>query len=107
VITCATLITLATSALTRCNLNLLLLFTTHTDHKHLFNKKNMLTTNAPYGCQTFKDLLTMLQSMTPEQLDFTPTVYDPDSDEYHSVTTLLTASDTNQILDEDHPYLTF
>lgn len=49
----------------------------------------------------------MLQSMTPEQLDSTPTVYDSDSDEYIPVTTLLTASDSHQVLDEDHPYLTF
>jgi hypothetical protein len=65
----------------------------------------MITTNAPYGCQTYKDLLVMLQSMTPEQLDSTPTVYDSDSDEYYPMTTLLTASDTHQVLDEDHPYL--
>ena len=70
-------------------------------------RKNMLTTNAPYACQTFKDLLIMLQAMTPEQLDFTLTVYDPDSDEYYKVSTLLTASDSHQILDEGHPYLTF
>ena len=66
-----------------------------------------LTTDAPYGCQTYKDLLVSLLSMTPEQLDCTPTIYDPDSDEYYPVTTLLTASESNQVLDEDHPYLSF
>jgi len=45
--------------------------------------------------------------MTPEQLNCTPTIYDPDSDEYYPVTTLLTASESNQVLDEDHPYLSF
>jgi hypothetical protein len=49
----------------------------------------------------------MLQSMTAEQLDCTPTVYDPDADEYYPITTLLTASDTNDVLDSDHPYLSF
>ena len=49
----------------------------------------------------------MLQAMSEEQLDSTPTVYDPDSDEYYPMTTLLTASDSHQVLDEDHPYLTF
>ena len=66
-----------------------------------------LTVNAPYGCQTYQDLLVLLTSMTPEQLDCTPTIYDPDSDEYYPVTTLLTASASNQVLDEDHPYLSF
>jgi len=66
-----------------------------------------MTPNAPYGCQTYKDLLTMLQSMTAEQLDCTPTVYDPDADEYYPITTLLTAADTNDVLDFDHPYLSF
>ena len=67
----------------------------------------MLTTNAPYGCQTYKDLLILLQSMTPEQLDCTPTVYDADNDEYYPFSTFLTASDTNSVLDEDHPYFSF
>jgi len=49
----------------------------------------------------------MLQAMSEDQLDSTPTVYDSDSDEYYPMTTLLTASDTHQVLDEDHPYLTF
>ena len=66
-----------------------------------------MTPNAPYGCQTYKDLLVMLQSMTTEQLDCTPTIYDPDADEYYPVTTLLTASSSNDVLDFDHPYLSF
>ena len=66
-----------------------------------------MTPNAPYDCQTYKDLLNMLQCMTAEQLDCTPTVYDPDADEYYPITTLLTASDTNDVLDSDHPYLSF
>ena len=49
----------------------------------------------------------MLQAMTPEQLDSTLTVYDPDSDEYYPITTLFAASDSHQVLDENHPYLTF
>lgn len=66
-----------------------------------------MTPNSPYGTQTYHDLLILLQSMTEEQLNCTPTIYDPDSDEYYSVTTLLTASSTNQTLDKDHPYLSF
>ena len=66
-----------------------------------------MTPNSPYGCQTYRDLLRMLQSMTNEQLDCTPTIYDPDSDEYYPATTLLTASDTNQVLNENHPYISF
>ena len=49
----------------------------------------------------------MLLTLTPEQLDCTPTIYDADNDEYYPVTTLLTASDTNDVLDVDHPYLSF
>ena len=57
--------------------------------------------------QTYKQLLDQLLTFTPEQLDCTPTVYDPDTDEYYPVTTFLTASETNQVLDESHPYLSF
>ena len=57
--------------------------------------------------QTYKQLLERLLTLTPEQLDCTPTIYDPDADEYYPVTTFLTASDTNQVLDESHPYLSF
>lgn len=57
--------------------------------------------------QTYKQLLDQLLTLTPEQLDCTPTVYDPDTDEYYPVTTFLTASETNQVLDESHPYLSF
>ena len=63
--------------------------------------------NTPYGCQTYKDLLTLLLAMSPEQLDCTPMIYDPDVDEYYPATTVLTASDSNQALSENHPYLSF
>lgn len=66
-----------------------------------------MTNNAPYGCQTYNDLLTLLLTLTPEQLDCTPTIYCPDVDNYYPITTLLTASDTNEVLHEDHPYLSF
>ena len=66
-----------------------------------------MTPNSPYGTQTYRDLLTLLQSMTSEQLNCTPTIYDPDTDEYYPFTTFLTASDTNQTLDKDHPYFSF
>ena len=66
-----------------------------------------MTPNAPYGCQTYRDLLTLLQSMTDEQLDCTPTVYIDGVDEYYPATTLLTASDSNQVLNENHPYISF
>lgn len=64
-----------------------------------------LPTNAPYSCQTYKELLLLLQELTPEQLDFTPTVYVSGTGEYYPITVLLTASETNQALDENHPYL--
>ena len=66
-----------------------------------------INSNAPYGVQTYRDLLIMIQAMSEDQLDSTPTVYDSDSDEYYPATTILTASDTHQVLDENHPYLTF
>ena len=56
---------------------------------------------------TYKQLLDRLLTLTDEQLDCTPTIYDPDADEYYPVTTFLTASDTNQVLNESHPYLSF
>ena len=68
-------------------------------------KGEPMTNNAPYGCQTYKDLLILLQTFTSEQLDCTPTLYDSDNDEYYPVTTILTASETNDVLDENHPYL--
>ena len=66
-----------------------------------------MTNNTPYGCQTYKDLLNLLLTLSPEQLDCTPTVYCPDADEYYPIKTVLTASDSNQVLNEDHPYLSF
>ena len=63
--------------------------------------------DSPYGVQTYRDLLMVIQAMSGDQLDFTPTVYDGDADEYYPMTTLLTASDNHQVLEEDHPYLTF
>ena len=66
-----------------------------------------MITNAPYGCQTYRELLTLLQSMTDEQLDCTPTVYIDGVDEYYPATTLMTASDDNQVLPVDHPYISF
>lgn len=66
-----------------------------------------MKSNALYGCQTFRDLLTLLQSLSAEQLDCIPTIYDSDNDEYYPVTTLLTASDSNQVLNKDHPYFAF
>jgi len=66
-----------------------------------------INSNASYGVQTYRDLLVMIQAMSEDQLDSTPTVYDGDTDEYYPMTTLLTASDSHQVLDEDHPYFTF
>jgi len=66
-----------------------------------------MTPNAPYGCQTYKELLSLLLSLTPEQLNCTPTIYNEDNDEYYPVSTFLTASDTNCVLDNDHPYFAF
>ena len=57
--------------------------------------------------QTYKQLLDQLLTLTDEQFNCTPTGYDPDTDEYHPITTFLTASETNQVLDEDHPYFSF
>ena len=65
-----------------------------------------MNSNASYDCQTYKDLLVMLQAMSEEQLDSTPTVYDSQEDEYYPMTAFLTASGANQVLDEDHPYFT-
>lgn len=76
-------------------------------HTIFIPREATMTPNAPYGCQTYKDLLVLLASMSPEQLDCTPTIYDADNDEYYPFSTLLTASDTNSVLDEDHPYFSF
>ena len=66
-----------------------------------------MTNNIPYNCQTYKVLLNLLLTMSPEQLDCTPTIYSPDTDEYYPITTVVIASDLHQVLDEDHPYLSF
>ena len=54
-------------------------------------------------CQTYNEFLSLLLSMTPDQLNCTPTIYDGNSDEYYPISTILTASDTNCALDNDHP----
>ena len=63
--------------------------------------------DTPYVCETYQDLIVMLLGMTPEQLNCTPTVYDPDMDEYYPCKKLLTIDDTNCVLDKDHPYLCY
>ena len=59
----------------------------------------------PHLCSNYLHMLILLQRMTPEQLKCNITIYDPDTDEYYPCKTLLTASDTNCVLDKDHPYL--
>ncbi len=63
--------------------------------------------DTPYVCETYQDLIVMLLGMTPEQLNCTPTVYDPDMDEYYPCKKLLTIDDTNCVLDKDHPFLCY
>ena len=57
--------------------------------------------------QTYKQLLEKLLTLTPEQLDCTPTIYDSETDDYYPITTFLIATDEDQVLDEDHPYFSF
>ena len=57
--------------------------------------------------QTYKQLLEQLLTLTPEQLDCTPTVYDSEIDEYLPIKQFLIATDEDQVLDEDHPYFSF
>ena len=63
--------------------------------------------HSSYAIQTYRDFLARLQLMTDQQLDCSPAVYDPDSDEYYPVNKLYLATDTNQVLDEHVPYLSF
>ena len=57
--------------------------------------------------QTYKQLLDRLLTLTDEQLDCTPTVYDSETDDYYPITQFLIATDEDQVLDEDHPYFSF
>ena len=63
--------------------------------------------DTPYVCETYQDLIVMLLGMTPEQLNCTPTLYDPDMDEYYPCKKLKTIDDTNCVLDKNHPYLCY
>ena len=54
-----------------------------------------------------EDLVDLINRERPEQLERPQTVYDADKDEYYPFSTFLTASDTNCVLDEDHPYFSF
>jgi hypothetical protein len=38
-----------------------------------------INSNAPYGVQTYRDLLVMIQAMSEDQLDCTPTYHTFDS----------------------------
>lgn len=64
-------------------------------------KSNLKTDNA---MATYRDLLNLLQSMSDEQLNCTPTIHDPNSDEYFSATNLLMSNIADCVLDENHPY---
>ena len=57
--------------------------------------------------QTYKQLLEQLLTLTPEQLDCTPTVYDSETDEYLPIKQFLIATDEDQVLDVAHPYFSF
>ena len=52
---------------------------------------------------TYRELLAIINQLTPEQLDMTATVYDGANDEYLPINAMETA-DTD-VLDDNHPVL--
>ena len=56
---------------------------------------------------TYRELFAQLQQLTDEQLDSTVTVYDTDSDEYYGCTELVYTTDACDVLDPNHPVISF
>lgn len=54
---------------------------------------------------TYRDMLTWLNKLSPEQLDSNVTVYDLDQDEYIPVNSLYISTNTTNVLDGHHPIL--
>ena len=54
---------------------------------------------------TYKELLTALQELTPEQLEMNATVYVRGVDEFYPVQTFGFTNTASDVLDENHPYL--
>lgn len=52
---------------------------------------------------TYREILTVLQQLTPEQLDCTATVFVRGIDEYYPVQSFGTTTESD-VLDENHPY---
>ena len=53
---------------------------------------------------TYRELLTRLQGLSPEQLDMNVTIHDCNNDEWYPAELLFTTED--DVLDKEHPYLT-
>jgi hypothetical protein len=56
---------------------------------------------------TYRELLAQLQQLTDEQLDSTVTVYDTDSDEYYGCIELVYTEPWTDVLDPNHPVISF
>lgn len=56
---------------------------------------------------TYKNLLEILQTLTLEQLNMDVSIYDIGDDEFYSMEGFHFTDKTVDVLDPDHPYLSF
>ena len=56
---------------------------------------------------SYRDLLKHLQTFTEDQLDMTVTVYEKHQDEFFPVQSFEVTGDEPDILDGNHPYISF
>ncbi len=56
---------------------------------------------------TYQNLLEILQTLTLEQLKSDVSIYDIANDEFHPMNSFHFSDQTTQVLDPDHPYVSF
>ncbi len=64
-------------------------------------------TQTQSNLMTYQNLLEILQTLTLEQLKMDVSIYDIANDEFYSMNSFHFADKTVDVLDTDHPYVSF
>jgi hypothetical protein len=64
-------------------------------------------TQTQSNLMTYQNLLEILQTLTLEQLKMDVSIYDIANDEFYPMNSFHFSDNTTQVLDTDHPYVSF
>jgi hypothetical protein len=64
-------------------------------------------TQTQSNLMTYQNLLEILQTLTLEQLKMDVSIYDIGDDEFYPMNGFHFSNETTQVLDPEHPYLSF